>query len=71
MALNGDILGDLMRAAIDATTDKTDRVALFRAMGAAVVSHIQTAGVVTVAGTATGVTAGPAAVPCTAVGTVT
>jgi hypothetical protein len=59
MALDGNILGDLMRAKIDEAPDKTDREALFRALGAAVVQHLTTAGVVAVTVTSvTGVTTG-------------
>ena len=46
MAMNGDTLGDEIRAAIDAVVDKTDREALFQAMGNAIVTHITTNGTV-------------------------
>jgi len=59
MALNGNTLGDAMLAAIDAVGDKTNRQALFRALGAAIVTHIQTQGTVTVTVTSvSGVTVG-------------
>jgi hypothetical protein len=54
MALNGDILGAAIKAAIDAEADKTDRDAVFRALGNAIVQHIQTFAQVTVAVTTTG-----------------
>lgn len=59
MALNGDTLGDAMKAAVDALSDedKADRVEVFRAMGAAIVAHIQAAAVVTVT-SVSGVTTG-------------
>ena len=58
MPLNGDILGALIKSSIDGVADKTDRDAIFKAMGAAIVSHIQTAGTVVVVSVA-GVTPGP------------
>lgn len=59
MALNGDVLGDLMLAAVDAlsSAQAQNRQTIFRAMGAAIVTHIQTAGqvvVVSVSGVTTG-----------------
>ena len=61
MPLDGDILGLAIKAAIDGVGDKNDRDALFKAMGAAIVAHIQANGLVTVttacgagAGTGTG-----------------
>lgn len=56
MALDGDTLGDLMKAAVDALADedKADRVAVFRAMGGALVAHVQTSAVVNVTVTTTG-----------------
>ena len=63
MPLNGNLLGAQLKAAVDGVGDKTDRDALFRAMGNAIVAHILANGVVV--GTANGVTAGPAAVPVT------
>ena len=50
MALNGTVLGDAMKAAVDvqAAIDPEDRTALFRAMGSAIVTHITTSGVVVV-----------------------
>jgi hypothetical protein len=44
--LNGDVLGDLIKAGIDGA-DPKDRVALFREMGAAIVAHVQSAAIVT------------------------
>lgn len=41
MALNGDVLGDAIKAAVDALAQPpTDRTALFRAIGGAIVTHI-------------------------------
>lgn len=40
MAMDGDTLGQAIKAAIDSVTDKTDRNALFEAMGNAIVNHI-------------------------------
>ena len=42
MALTGtgNALGDAMQAAIDAVVDKTDRQAVFRAMGTAIIAHV-------------------------------
>lgn len=56
MAMDGDVLGAAMKAAIDGVTDKTDRDALFKALGDAVVAHLQAHAVVstTVTGTAAG-----------------
>lgn len=49
--MNGNALGDAMLAAIDAAPDKTNRQALFRALGGAIVAHIQANAAVTVAAT--------------------
>lgn len=75
MALNGDILGDLIRSECDAAfaalsdDDKKDsaarRQAIFRAFGAAIVAHFVSAAVVT--GLATGVQGGPGTAPVTGV----
>lgn len=56
----GDVLGDAMRAAIDAEPDKTDREALFRALGNVIVAHVVANATVVVA-SVSGVTAGAAA----------
>lgn len=48
MPLDGDILGLAIKSAIDGVGDKTDRDSLFKAMGAAIVAHIQENGLVTV-----------------------
>lgn len=59
MALNGNALGDAIKAAVDAVGDKTDRTALFRAIGNAIVTHITTQGTVAVTVTSvSGVTVG-------------
>lgn len=73
MAMNGDVLGDALRAAVDAVSDKTDREALFRAMGHAIVTHIQTQGSVAVTVTSvSGVTVGAGVSgPGTGSGTIT
>lgn len=71
MALNGNALGDAIKAAVDAVGNKTDRVAVYRAMGSAIVTYITANAQVGSTGTATGVTAGAAAVPVTATGTIT
>lgn len=72
MAMNGNSMGDAMKAAIDGTGDKNDRVALFRAMGQAVVAHIIANGLVTVTvASVSGVVAGPGASgPGTGTGTI-
>lgn len=48
MALSGDVLGDAIKAAVDAQAgvDPTDRTALFRAIGGAIVTHITASAVV-------------------------
>lgn len=40
MGMVGNDLGDAIKAAIDGVTDKTDRTALFQAMGTAIVDYI-------------------------------
>jgi hypothetical protein len=66
MALNGDVLGDLIRANCETVIalhvygqpfGPAERVALFRAIGNAIVSHITSSAVVNV-GSVSGVTAG-------------
>lgn len=58
MALNGDVLGDAIKSAIDALPDpKTDRTAIFRAIGNAIVLHI-TANAAVVVTSVSGVTTG-------------
>lgn len=57
MAMNGDTLGAAIKSAIDALADKTDRTALFKAMGDAIVQHIQANATVTVT-SVSGVTTG-------------
>lgn len=67
MAMNGNVLGDAIRAAIDAVGDKTDREAIFRAIGGAIVGHITanaqvSVSVTSVSGVTVGVgTSGPGA----------
>ena len=65
MALNGNVLGDLIMANISAAVaanqiaDATQRQAVFRAMGNAIVTHLTTAGLVTVTvASVSGVTTG-------------
>lgn len=60
MALSGNTLGDELLAAINGVSDPTDRQALFRAMGNAIVDHIKAHAQVVVT-SVTGVTAGAAA----------
>lgn len=77
MAMVGNDMGDAIKAAIDGVSDKTDRSALFRAIGTAIVTYIQghaqvasTVVVTNVSGVTTGPgTSGPGA--GTATGTVT
>lgn len=57
MAMNGDTLGLAIKAAVDGVTNKTDRDALFKAIGGAIVAHIQANAVVAVT-SVSGVTAG-------------
>jgi len=57
MALNGNTLGDAIKAAVDGVSDKTDRQAIFRAIGNAITTHITTNAVVAVA-SVSGVTTG-------------
>ncbi len=51
MALNGDVLGLLMLANVNALSEaqKRDRTAVYRALGSAIVDHITANAVVTVA----------------------
>lgn len=50
MAMNGDVLGDAIKVAVDAAAagDPTDRQALFRAIANAIVTHITATAIVTV-----------------------
>jgi len=59
MALNGNTLGLLMKSNIDSLSDeaKQDRDELFKALGAAVVTHITTSAIVSVV-SVSGVTTG-------------
>ena len=63
-------MGDAIRLAVDGVGDKTDRTALFRAIGGAIVTHITANAAVSTAGTATAVQPGVGTAPTTAVGTV-
>lgn len=64
MALNGNTLGDLIMTQVDLAVAATpqagpaQRQAIFRAIGAAIVTHITTQGTVVVA-SVSGVTTGP------------
>lgn len=59
MAMNGNVLGDAIKAAIDAVGDKTDRQAIFRALGDAIVTHITAnASVAVTVASVSGVTVG-------------
>jgi len=44
MAMNGNRLGDAIRAAIDALPDKSDREAVFRALGNEIINEVTTYG---------------------------
>ncbi len=59
MALNGDALGLAIKAAVEAAvaSSPTDRTAMFKAIGNAIVTHITTSGQVIVA-SVSGVTTG-------------
>lgn len=57
MAMNGDTLGASLKSAIDALPDKTDRNAIWKAIGDTIVAHIQAHATVTVT-SVSGVTAG-------------
>lgn len=59
MALNGNDLGDAMRAAVDALSDadKANRTKVFRALGNAIIDHVKANAVVHVSATV------PAAIP--------
>jgi hypothetical protein len=48
MAMNGDLMGVEMKTAIDAVSDKADRLACFQALGNAIVNHIKTNGAIVV-----------------------
>ena len=64
MALNGVLLGDAIKTAVDAavlanqTANEAQRTAIFRAIGNAIVAHI-TGNAVVVVTSVTGVTTGP------------
>lgn len=61
MAMNGDTLGLAIKAAVEAAAaaNPADRDAMFKAMGNAIVNHIQANAAVTVT-SVSGVTAGSA-----------
>ena len=62
MALDGDVLGVLLKDAVDgvaAAGVPVDRDAMFKAMGAAIVNHIKTATVTITVASVSGVTPGP------------
>ena len=66
MAMSGTVLGDAIKAAVDAVVADTvaganpDRTALFRAIGAAIVTHITANATVAVTvASVSGVTVGP------------
>ena len=59
--MDGDALGDAMRAAVDTVPDKTNREAVFRALGQAIVLYIQANA--SVAGSVEGVQVGTSSVP--------
>jgi hypothetical protein len=69
MAMNGNALGDAIRVAVDAAVaanpaaNPTQRQAIWRAIGTAIVAHIQTNAVVV--GTTTAVQPGAGTAPTT------
>lgn len=67
MALNGDVLGLAIKAAVQAAAaaNPADRDAMFKAMGNAIVTHLKTLGVIVVV-----VSTGPGA-PGGGTGTIT
>ena len=80
MAMNGDVLGDAIRAAVDAAVaggGAVDRSAMFRAIGGAIVAHIAAnatvATTIQLGSVATGAMGGGPGVPVTgtATGTIT
>lgn len=73
MALNGDLLGAAIKAGIDGVGDKTDRDAVFKAMGDAIVAYIVANAVVivTVASVSGVTTGGGVSGPGAGTGTIT
>ncbi|HEY8922882.1 MAG TPA: hypothetical protein VIU64_00805 [Polyangia bacterium] len=65
MAMSADVLGPLMKQAIDAVPNKADRDAVFKALASAVIAHIQTAA--QISGPAVGLTSAPGGGPVTGV----
>ena len=70
--MNGDVLGAAIQAAVDAavaanpTANEAQRAEIWKAIGGAIVAHVQGATVTIALGsTANGVTAGVATVPVT------
>ena len=61
MPLIGSALGAAMKSAVDGVADKSDRDAVFEAMGTAIVNYFKANAVVTVS--VIGVTTGPATLP--------
>lgn len=65
MAMNGTILGDAMMAAVDGaviahpTANADQRKAIWRALGDAIVTHVQGATVTVTVTSVSGVTTGP------------
>lgn len=54
MAMDGEDLGDAIRAELDGLSGSTDRDALFKAMGVAIVDYLKSNAVVSVTGVQTG-----------------
>lgn len=73
MAMNGDVLGAELKAAVHAAAaaNPGDADAMFKAMGNAIVDHIHANATVSVTTTTPGVQAGPSAAPGTGTGTIT
>lgn len=54
MALNGEVLGQLIKAKMNEASSLTDQDAMLTALGEAIVEHITTEGVVSTTGTTSG-----------------
>jgi hypothetical protein len=58
MALNGDALGLAIKVAVDAVENKSDREALFKAIGNAIITYITANATVTIPGLTLGPSSG-------------
>ena len=65
MPMSADVLGPMIKHAIDAVENKADRDAVFRAMAGAIIAHINTAA--QISGPAAGLTSAPGGGPVTGV----